>query len=317
VPQPATATWVWNAIRTTINGFGLYREYPSVPSYNPDEVLTLEEMSDIPTGTRSNTATIPADLTPFEPASPALPEGPAAEAEGSDIAPFPNWSIARLMGWQWTGSPMKSIGEFKSLLGVLRNKRYLPADIMDFDIEKETAKFDEYLATSSTSSIRDGWKSASVKISVPDGKKYASEADAPVFEVPGLFYRPLVEVIKSAIHDVGDRCFHYTPFKKFWQPTRDSPPQRVYDEIYTSNAMVEAHTALQNQPQEPGCTLERVVLALMWWSDSTHLASFGDASLWPLYLFFGNQSKWLRVKPRSNVCHHVAYFPKVRRFLRF
>jgi hypothetical protein len=221
------------------------------------------------------------------------------------------------MGWQWTGSPMKSIGEFKSLLGVLRNTRYLPADIMDFDIEKETAKFDEYLATSSASSIRDGWKSASVKVSVPDGKKYASEADAPVFEVPGLLYRPLVEVIKSAIHDVGDRCFHYTPFKKFWQPTLDGSPQRVYDEIYSSNAMVEAHTALQNQPREPGCTLERVVLALMWWSDSTHLASFGDASLWPLYLFFGNQSKWLRVKPRSNVCHHVAYFPKVRCFLRF
>ncbi|KAJ7855740.1 hypothetical protein B0H14DRAFT_3448839 [Mycena olivaceomarginata] len=178
-------------------------------------------MSDIPTGTRSNTATIPADLTPFEPATPALPEGPAAEAEGSDIG-------AGLMGWQWTGSPMKSIGEFKSLLGVLRNKRYLPADIMDFD---------EYLATSSTSSIRDGRKSASVKISVPDGKKYASEADAPVFEVPVLFYLPLVEVIKSAIHDVGDRCFHYTPFKKFWQPTLDG----FYDEIYSSNAMVEAH----------------------------------------------------------------------------
>jgi hypothetical protein len=78
------------------------------------------------------------------------------------------------------------------------------------------------------------------------------------------------------------------PFKKFWQPTHDGPPQRVYDKIYSSNAMVEVHTAIQNQPREPGCTLEQVVLALMWWSDSTHLVSFGDASLWPLYLFFGN-----------------------------
>ncbi|KAJ7687114.1 hypothetical protein B0H17DRAFT_1203783 [Mycena rosella] len=75
--------------------------------------------------------------------------------------------------------------------------------------------------------------------------------------------------------------------------------------------MVEAHTALQNQPREPNCLLERVILSLMFWSDSTHLASFGDASLWPLYMFFGNQSKWLRGKPRSNVCHHVAYFPKL------
>ncbi|KAJ7825998.1 hypothetical protein B0H14DRAFT_2596197 [Mycena olivaceomarginata] len=116
VPQPATATWVWNTIHTTINGFGLYCEYPSVPSYNSDKVLTLEEMSDIPTGTQSNTATITANLMPFKPATPALPEGPAAKAEGSDIGPFLNWGITRLMGWQWTGSPMKSIREFKSLL---------------------------------------------------------------------------------------------------------------------------------------------------------------------------------------------------------
>ncbi|KAJ7813446.1 hypothetical protein B0H14DRAFT_3879199 [Mycena olivaceomarginata] len=26
-------------------------------------------------------------------------------------------------------------------------------------------------------------------------------------------------------------------------------------------------------------------LAALWWSDSTHLASFGDAALWPLYLY--------------------------------
>ncbi|KAJ7117673.1 hypothetical protein C8R44DRAFT_578842, partial [Mycena epipterygia] len=94
---------------------------------------------------------------------------------------------------------------------------------------------------------------------------------------------------------------------------RHSPgrPQRIFDKIYSSDAMVEAYTALQKQPHEPGCTLERVVLSLMWWSDSTHLASFGNASLWPLYLFFGNQSKWLRVKPRTDLCHHVAYFPKL------
>jgi hypothetical protein len=49
----------------------------------------------------------------------------------------------------------------------------------------------------------------------------------------------------------------------------------------------------------------------MFWSDSTHLANFGTASLWPLYLFFGNLSKWVRSKPRAGACHHVAYLPKV------
>ena len=48
----------------------------------------------------------------------------------------------------------------------------------------------------------------------------------------------------------------------------------------------------------------------MYWSDSTHLANFGTAALWPLYIFFGNQSKWLRGKPRTASCHHAAYIPK-------
>ncbi|KAJ7247385.1 hypothetical protein B0H12DRAFT_1211224 [Mycena haematopus] len=215
------------------------------------------------------------------------------------------------MTWQWAGSTTKSVGEFENLVDLLKDDRFSKEDIKDFDVKRETANLDKHLATPSKSQVRDGWKSASINISVPDGKKHASEADAPVFHVPDLFYRPIVEVIKGAIRDVGDRCFHYTPFKQFWKPTADSATQRIYDEIYSSEAMVEAHTALQKRPRQPGCTLERVVLALMWWSDSTHLASFGDAALWPLYLFFGNQSKWLRVKPRSNLCHHVAYFPKL------
>ena len=54
-----------------------------------------------------------------------------------------------------------------------------------------------------------------------------------------------------------------------------------------------------------------VILALMIWSDSTHLASFGTASLWPIYLYFGNLSKYTRAKPSSFAAHHLAYIPKV------
>jgi hypothetical protein len=308
-PREPTETWVWKAIRTTVNSFGLFREYPSVPTYNPDEVLTLEELSDIPGGAQSNTTTFPSQLTPFEVAPDSTP---AAGSTADDIGPFANWTHWAFMDYQWTSSANKSMEEGQKLLKRLGDKRWSQEDIRNFDLKRETAKFDDYLA--SGTAVRDGWKSASVDIRVPDGLKHASEADAPVFSVPGLFYRLLVEVMKGAIRDVGDRCFHYTPFKQFWTPSPDSPAQRVYDEIYSSDAMIAEHTALQNQPPEPNCTLERVILTLMFWSDSTHLASFGDAALWPLYLFFGNQSKWLRLKPQTNVCHHVAYFPKVRAF---
>jgi hypothetical protein len=50
----------------------------------------------------------------------------------------------------------------------------------------------------------------------------------------------------------------------------------------------------------------------MFWSDATQLANFGDAKLWPLYMFFGNESKYQRGKPSSNRCEHVAYFESVR-----
>jgi hypothetical protein len=54
-----------------------------------------------------------------------------------------------------------------------------------------------------------------------------------------------------------------------------------------------------------------VVLALMFWSDSTHLASFGNSKLWPCYMFFGNESKYRRCKPSCRLCSHVAYFNHV------
>ena len=41
----------------------------------------------------------------------------------------------------------------------------------------------------------------------------------------------------------------------------------------------------------------------MFWSDATHLAQFGNASAWPIYLFFGNQSKYIQGCPNSGACH--------------
>ncbi|KAL4247850.1 hypothetical protein ABKN59_007538 [Abortiporus biennis] len=49
----------------------------------------------------------------------------------------------------------------------------------------------------------------------------------------------------------------------------------------------------------------------MLYSDSTHLAVFGTTSLWPVYLSFGNQSKYERAKTTSNALHHIAYLPKL------
>ena len=85
----------------------------------------------------------------------------------------------------------------------------------------------------------------------------------------------------------------------------------VYNEVYTSDARIEAHDNLQKQPNKPGCQLEKVIAGLMFWLDSTHLTSFGTAKVWPLYLYFTNLSKYIRARPNSGTCHHVAYIPYV------
>ncbi|RXW13183.1 hypothetical protein EST38_g12672 [Candolleomyces aberdarensis] len=104
--------------------------------------------------------------------------------------------------------------------------------------------------------------------------------------------------------------FHYDPFKVLWQPNPAAPPTRVYSELYNSDAFLKAHRELQDSPPPPGCTRPRVVTGLMFWSDETHLANFSAARLWPLYMFFGNESKYRCAKPSLNLCQHVAYFEK-------
>ena len=70
--------------------------------------------------------------------------------------------------------------------------------------------------------------------------------------------------------------------------------------------------AEQQRSQAPRPMLETVVMAILIWSDSTHLASFGSASLWPIYMFLGNQSKYARACPSKRPARTFAYFPSVR-----
>ena len=69
------------------------------------------------------------------------------------------------------------------------------------------------------------------------------------------------------------------------------------------------HALPRNPEDEPN--IEVAMGAILLWSDSTHLTSFGSASLWPIYLFFGNLSKYTRGKPNAHAAHHLAYVPSV------
>jgi len=100
---------------------------------------------------------------------------------------------------------------------------------------------------------------------------------------------------------------HFEPYKLFWQPNVATEPVQVHGELYTSEAFIEAYNKLQESPPELECDLPRVVISLMFASDSTQLTSFSTAELWPIYLTIENKSKDWRSKPSCHAFEHVAY----------
>ena len=289
---------------TKPNEFGVYREYLcGVPSYTPEEFSNLSDLCDSPTLVQST---------------------PSSLSTGSDSAPnffspYRNVSTFRLMHWYHGTSSLKSFGELNRLVkDVILADDFRVDHLNQFSAEREAGRIDTYHDTSSSVfSANDGWIQASVSIPVPVEKGQSmpnmTEATAPRFEAQGLFYRNITQVIQSALKESSATQYHLSPFKEFWQQGTHDTVERLYSEIYTSDVMIEAHQAVQNDV--PACTLEKVVIPLMLWSDATLLASFGNASLWPVYLFLGNLSKYVRGKPSSFSAHHIAYIPKVTHIL--
>ncbi len=65
----------------------------------------------------------------------------------------------------------------------------------------------------------------------------------------------------------------------------------------------------------PGVAIENVVVPMMLYTNSTHLTNFGDASLWPGYIFYGFLSKYIGAIPDAHAAHHFVYMPEVSRYL--
>lgn len=290
--------------------FGLYRVYTSYPSSNPDNDRNLADCCDAP-----GLETVP------KPNAPRWWAGFGCNAleltrsaHKHVFAPFLNVTVFRLMNWFYSGSSSKSIVELQSLVDdVLLAPDFQLSDLKDFNARRELRRLDEAGTEGKTTQFgnQNGWRESTVHVKLPDEKVCQNEADAPILEVRGVYHRSLIEVITTAFQDDSAKSFHYTPFSQFWRPTPESPPERIYSEIYNSDAFIEEDKKIKSLPPEPGPKYEHAIAALMVYSDGTHLAQFGTASLCPLYAFFGNQSKYDRAKPSQFAAHHVAYLPSV------
>ncbi|KAG2097224.1 uncharacterized protein F5147DRAFT_583689 [Suillus discolor] len=311
IPVPASTNvvrrvvlYVFDSFRTSLNQFGIGREYRHRPSYDPDAFISVEQLSNI-------TSNLPSldeqDSTDHS----RIPEVPSQ----SPPWPWRSMSIWRLMSWKMTSnSGLTSESQLTRLVReVLKAKDFSLDDVPDdFNAHTEMTRFDVSEATLDANGIfqRDSWRESVAEILVPTRERNTA-GNGQLFTVPGFHYRPLVAVIRAAFSEASSRWFHLTPFKRFWKSPLTGREQRLYDELYTSDAWNKAHDELQKQKRDDGCQLERVIAGLMFWSNATHLAQFGNASAWPVYLFFGNQSKYVRACPTTNACHPIAFIPSV------
>jgi len=287
--------------QTPRNIFGLFRRYFSekVPTHDPEEHKDIFDLSD----------------------EPIISTSPRFADNRNHFDPFPNKSSFRLADWHWNHGVQKSRESFNQLLNIIGDPEFRPEDVR----QTNWTKIDSKLAANHFDGSEDeeeaewmdkdvGWSRTPITISVPfhHRTKHPGPQD---YRVGDLYHRSLVSVIREKLakpHD--DRQFHYEPFELYWHPNNLCAEERVHGELYTSSAFLDAHRELQESPGEPGCNLPRVVVAMMFYSDGTHLTSFGNAKLWPSYLFFGNELKYRRCKPSCHLCNHVAYFQAVGHF---
>lgn len=297
---PRVILHVFDSFRTTFNVFSIAREYRHRPSYDPDSFLTIDQLTN----------------TTYEPSSDGV--------SFSDVLPPPpppwpwkNMGIWRLMTWMVTGSRRKSEAEVTRLVHeVINSKDFDRNHFIKFNAHTEMKHFDKSENAPDTESdstphlSQDAWKESTISISVPTRERHAG-GNGQDFVIPGLFHRSLTGIIRAVFTEKAAKWFHLTPFKRIWKSPLSGQEQRVYDELYTSDTWITAHDEIQKQRRDDGCKLERVIAGLMLWSDATHLAQFGTASAWPVYLFFGNQSKYVRAGPNPGACHPVAFIPTV------
>ena len=352
-PPQATPPPVY---RTEVNTYGLYREYTTRPQHDPEEEKTLEDFLDplaFPDAAPSTASSIPSavqnDATPSDSHTPSLLQAARKPPSASPLAslfPRNNVSEVRLLQWQYTHSTTSNIAVNDLVRNVFQADDFSMSHFPPgFTIEGARARFEEGLSenTNSAFSAKDGWIKTSMKLHVPkEGRRWASEVDAPVFEVPNVLVRSLLDVFVAAFESSAAAAYHWLPHKTFLRPaarqqgtnidghTGREPPSlpagsceanaqlptdvRVYTDIYDSDAMIEEDAAMRAQPRQPGdpADLEYAIGAIAVWSDSTHLTNFGTASLWPIYAYSGNQSKYVRACPTTFSAQHLAFIPSVR-----
>ena len=322
-PQPSQRR-VFLLVRETFQGgrnsFGLSRTYKGIPSSIPDQP--------------DPTAYIPS----YHPPTP-----PREERTIEDIiAPYPNLSSFLFDYHFWTSSPTKSRHDRDSTQELLTREDFDTRDLKGVNLNNIEQELRGRSSRGQWEQTR-GWRTTKLVIGIPKGVKNTTAVQreqaardarrrrgapepppsksTPIpgaqITIPGFWHRSICEVIRETFsQDPAARNFHYHPYKQTYHSPLDPthPIERVYDEVFTSDAWFDEDVKIQAtriDPSKPEQDLPRVIAAMMFWSDETVLNPFGQNKAWPVYFFFGNQPKSDRAKPTAGGGRHLAYLPQV------
>jgi hypothetical protein len=222
------------------------------PSHDPEEAITLEDISAIPRPERALSAAITTD-------------------EVSPYYPYSNRSSLELGNWYWNGGVQKSQQSFSELLNIVTDSDFDRAGVLatPWDKINSTLGQNEYEEGGNEWEDEDaGWRKTDVSIQIPFARTNGlGHAGVRSYTAAELYHRSLVGVIREKLANVeDDELFHYEPYELLWHPGHLQSEVKIYGELYTSPAFMAAHQELQDSPREPGCDLPRVVVSLMFWS---------------------------------------------------
>lgn len=313
-------SWLERArtFKTSTNRFGIFRQFFGLgfPSHDPDAITSAQELCD-------------GHL--IEERSASDKEGPppprhglsGSEIEPSNLFyPYSNESSFKLAEW-WNQGVLNSLERFKQLIEIVGSPDFKSSDIADTNWTKahQLLPYGKILGVDLEPDPNEGewvddigcdWMTTEIVIDVP----FPTHGHGPNtvrFNSGTLHHRSIVSVIHERFSDPeGSLHHHYRPYSLMWEPKPESPPIRIHGELYTSDEFFRIEKEVQQLSLNvDDHHLERVVVAMMFWTDATLLANFGTAKLWPCYLFFGNDSKYRRARTSLELCNHLAYFEMV------
>jgi Plavaka transposase len=276
---------VWKRFQTPANTFGLWKDYLYRPSYDLDTFVSAEDL--------------------YHPHSSVAIISDTDRTEEPLL--YTNKTTRHVLEWQNSGSTTKSNEKVTCLVcKVLLHPKFQLEHLLNFNATRENQKADA-AEKQLPSKFLTTFQCTNIRIDVPSGNKLVSPR---MVSIPGLYYCKITTLIKESFESPIFQMFHLSPFKLFRQHPYCKASECMYSEMYDLDVFLEEHDKVQRAPSDdPTCKREKVVTALMFWSDATHLATFGTAKPWPIYMLFGNLSKYVRCQPNSGTTKHVAYIP--------